>query len=243
MRKSLLFAVSVLSLLAFSMVVNATGFVTDTVGGTSDWNNWDSNIISATPINATSSGNLSSIGFNFHSSDANVVFGIYNDSTGAAPDALLNQSAETYITGDGWHDLSVTGMHLVENTTYWIIGTSNQSVGWYTDYPSSGLSCYDQSYSYSSSLPNPFGSCGESAGSSLNARMTYVEEITTTTLPPLIGSGNVPLVSGLLPGIIIGGGTLLFILSLCVVPAGSMEDFITRLVLIVILIGVLAAFF
>jgi hypothetical protein len=60
---------------------------------------------------------------------------------------------------------------------------------------------------------------------------------------PLIGSGNVPLVSGLLPGIIIGGGTLLFILSLFVVPAGSAEDFITRLILIVILIGVLAAFF
>jgi hypothetical protein len=60
---------------------------------------------------------------------------------------------------------------------------------------------------------------------------------------PLIGSGNVPLVSGLLPGIIIGGGTLLFILSLFVVPAGSMEDFITRIILVIILIGILAAFF
>jgi len=126
------------------------------------------------------SGTVTSLGIDISTAliaGDHTVIGIYSDNS-SAPGSLLGQTAEmTGLTGTGWKTATLTTpVHLTANTKYWIGFNGDWSNKVY--YTSSGPanSAYYQTPGYSSTLPNPWPSSGNTvAGTPVNLEYIFVQ--------------------------------------------------------------------
>jgi hypothetical protein len=140
---------------------------TDTIGDTSANGNYINGRMDVCPITATDSGTLSSVGINVLTASGNVRVCIYSTRTTTAS-GLLGQSASTPVV-TGWMDLEITGVSIVQGTTYYL-GVQFDDNTAYNYLQWSGTSYY-VAMVYGT-FPDPSGTLS-SAGFTDNMRMTY----------------------------------------------------------------------
>jgi len=100
---------------------------TNTIGGTSYWNNFYGDYVSAFPVTLPA-GTVTSIGVYWLASGGYMRVALYSPGSGK-PANLLTQSASTAIVA-GWQDVPVTPYY-VTGGTYWIVVQTNQIKSFY----------------------------------------------------------------------------------------------------------------
>lgn len=180
MRRQLWLAIG--AVLAAALLAQSASATVDTAGDTSGhYTGTNTNILNADLV-ASASGVLQTVGVNFYAAAGNVVVGIYADNAGA-PAALLAVSSPQAATTN-WNDVDVSGagVNIVTGTRYWLAFSTSLNCDVYNMAP--GRSNSVLTYSYTGTLPNPFGAAGNGQYM-MNMRMTYgTVTTTTTTLPP-----------------------------------------------------------
>jgi hypothetical protein len=171
-KKIILFALVVF----LSFIASSVKATTDETGGISS-NDYFAGYPYASPITASASGTLQTIGVNVASGGTgHIRVAIYNDNSNT-PNNLLCESGSTALSGTGWIDVDVSScsLSITTSTNYWLaLQSDTVSDRFYI----SAESAYQTAQSYGA-FPNPFG--GTTAGSRPNMRMTYEIPTTTTT--------------------------------------------------------------
>jgi hypothetical protein len=90
---------------------------TDTIGGTAQHGHNTSYLLGF-HIQASASGILTSVGVNVESYDGNLRLAIYSTYSGGKFSGLLGQAEA--VAHAGWNDLPITGVTIVQGTTYYI---------------------------------------------------------------------------------------------------------------------------
>jgi hypothetical protein len=152
---------------------------TDTIGSTATTNlDFYGSYMAGFDIVASSSGTLTSLGVNIHSTNGhNIALGIYSGHC-SENGALISSTAQAAST-TGWNYLSVAGGSISQGSTYCIV--VEDGGGSYVKYYSSGSGTMCHPSGTLGNWPNNFPSGGCESWTTINMRMTYSGEITTTS--------------------------------------------------------------
>lgn len=163
MRKAL-FLIFFISLFLFSVSVLGVT-TTDTVGDTSS--SGSEGETEASPIIASASGTLDSVGVNIYScAGGNPQMAIYADSGSNVPTTRLGLSSP-FACSVGWMDFPITGVDIIEGTKYWVAFASYSGNIYYK------LSAIKRWLGDDYTLPNPFDTVYSDTILIWNVRMTY----------------------------------------------------------------------
>jgi hypothetical protein len=116
--------------------------------------------ITAVKITLTQGGTLNSISIFLATAGVNIILGLYNDASGL-PGSLLAASAVT-TSVVGTNTLPITSGPTLAAGTYWLVIQNQTSVNGY--YNSSGAGAYNNSVSWTGSLPATWPTSGGGSG-------------------------------------------------------------------------------
>jgi hypothetical protein len=170
----------------------------DTIGDASGQNADFISNLWVSPIIASASGVLQTIGVNMQTAGGNIRLKLYADS-GGVPGTLLCETNST-ACAVGWNDIAPTTLpSIVATTKYWLgVETDNVNPAYYYAGTSGD---YYIAHTYGAG-PSPYGS-GTSIAVTLNMRMTYTANVAKTASDT--GHGADVLQQGI-PGKDVGSG-------------------------------------
>jgi len=134
--------------------------------GATQWTNADAYTLWGTSFASTGNGTLSKITVYANANAGEATCAIYNDSSG--PATKLDNGAEIVdISTPGWNDSTGLTQSITNTTTYWLACLNKDNTIDYQWDAGTNRTEYLNNGSYSSTLPDPFGS-----GSALNRIMS-----------------------------------------------------------------------